>query len=241
MSFASTTIGIRDSPLRGREIERHGRYNCSTIILEMTELTTGVPDLKVLALGEEWRRDRGDRVRPGRGADRLRSHLGRGTARSGPEPRRTMAAGCADDDDGDELTGVVALHARRPGSRHGACRHLGGGRRSDGTALSAPGAPAPRRPGRGARLGGTLAARPRLVREPPAHRPGPAPGTAGGLVYGDGLVRGGGARQTRARRLPRGGTPPGCRRRGVRGGGGLDQRSASGSRGRHGGDRAPQP
>ena len=38
MSFASTTIGIRDSPLRGREIERHGRYNCSTIILEMTEL-----------------------------------------------------------------------------------------------------------------------------------------------------------------------------------------------------------
>ena len=35
---SSTTIGIRDSPLRGREIERHGRYNCSTIILEMTEL-----------------------------------------------------------------------------------------------------------------------------------------------------------------------------------------------------------
>ena len=101
-------------------------------------------------------------------------------------------------------------------------------------------AAAGRDPGGGAPRG-PLAARARVVVEPPADRAGARPRRSGRAVPGDGVVGGGRARQAVPGRLPRGGAPP-RRRAGARGGGrGLPQRDPVGEGCGPASGRDPEP
>ena len=118
-------------------------------------------------------------------------------------------------DDGDELAGVVGLHARRA---RGAARAPSGST----TRSSSGWRPATRascrccraRSRRSRRLGGALAARARLLFQPRDHRrrSSTSPGSATAFAVTP-LLRGGGPRQAGARRLPRGGGAARRRRR----------------------------
>ena len=82
------------------------------------------------------------------------------------------------------------------------------------------------------RLSPALAARPRLLFQPGDHRPLPGALRARGPLRGDGVVRGGGAREARARRVPGGGTPARGGARRLHRGRGLRERDPGGQGGR---------
>ena len=114
--------------------------------------------------------DRRGRVRPRRGARRLRAGLGRGARGARARARRRLAPGRPAGHDGDELTRVVALHARPDRARRGARGDQPAGRRADARPLRGGPALAPGRARGGRPAGRGVPARARLVLEPRADR-----------------------------------------------------------------------